>query len=241
MSSSVILPPPSSASVQGQGTSLAHRMPRLTERAKALLTAVNLHYAGVAALLVFVLYLALHLVFTIQALHAADADAQARQRITLRAAQIAAEPLRGIDVKIANSTKDANEFSLTRLPYETSQIAAELGALTQKQNIRLSRVQYAYAPVLSGAGALTEARLDASLSGDYRPLVEFINSLERDKMFFVINGITLTGGQSGAVNLRMRLTTYLRSPVGDEETAAAAAVPAAANGAAAAAGTGGAQ
>ena len=52
--------------------------------------------------------------------------------------------------------------------------------------------------------------IDARLSGDYRPLVQFINSLERDKMFFVINGVTLTGQQTGTVNLRLRLTTYLR-------------------------------
>jgi hypothetical protein len=60
--------------------------------------------------------------------------------------------------------------------------------------------------------------MDASLSGDYRPLVLFINSLERDKMFFVIYGLTLTGQQSGTVGLRLRLTTYLRSPVGTESS-----------------------
>jgi hypothetical protein len=68
------------------------------------------------------------------------------------------------------------------------------------------------------AGALTEVRMDASLSGDYRPLVLFINSLERDRMFFLIDGVTLTGQQSGTVGLRLRLTTYLRQPVGAEST-----------------------
>ena len=58
--------------------------------------------------------------------------------------------------------------------------------------------------------------MDASLSGDYRPLVLFVNSLERDKMFFLITGVTLTGQQSGTVGLRVRVTTYLRSPVGTE-------------------------
>jgi hypothetical protein len=53
-------------------------------------------------------------------------------------------------------------------------------------------------------------RIDASLSGDYRPLVELINSLERDKTFFVINTMTLTGQQTGTVSLRLGLTTYLR-------------------------------
>ena len=33
---------------------------------------------------------------------------------------------------------------------------------------------------------------------------------DRDKMFFVINGVTLTGQQSGTVTLRLRLTTFLR-------------------------------
>jgi hypothetical protein len=60
--------------------------------------------------------------------------------------------------------------------------------------------------------------MDASLSGDYRPLVVFINELERNKMFFLINGVTLTGQQSGTVGLRLRLTTYLRAPIGDEKT-----------------------
>ena len=60
--------------------------------------------------------------------------------------------------------------------------------------------------------------MDASLSGDYRPLVEFINGLERNKIFFLINGVTLTGQQSGTVSLRLRLTTYLRAPIGDEKT-----------------------
>ena len=56
----------------------------------------------------------------------------------------------------------------------------------------------------------------ASLSGDYKPLVLFVNGLERDKMFFLITGVTLTGQQSGTVGLRVRLTTYLRAPEGKE-------------------------
>jgi hypothetical protein len=46
--------------------------------------------------------------------------------------------------------------------------------------------------------------------------VEFLNALERDKQFFLIDGVGLTGQQSGTVNLRLRLTTYLRTPQGAE-------------------------
>jgi hypothetical protein len=82
--------------------------------------------------------------------------------------------------------------------------------LTKKAGVRFTGAQYVPEPVLAGsAGELTEVRIDARLSGDYRPLVQFINSLERDKMFFAIKGVTLTGQQTGTVNLRLRLTTYL--------------------------------
>ena len=53
--------------------------------------------------------------------------------------------------------------------------------------------------------------MDASLSGEYAPLMHFINGLERSKTFFLINGLTLTGSQGGLVNLRLRLITYLHA------------------------------
>ena len=56
-------------------------VPRLTERARALLTELNLHYAGVALLLVLVLYLGLHLLFVWQTLGSLNADAMDRQRV----------------------------------------------------------------------------------------------------------------------------------------------------------------
>ena len=56
-----------------------------------------------------------------------------------------------------------------------------------------------------------ELRLDASLTGEYAPLMHFINGLERSKTFFLISGLTLTGQQGGTVNLRLRLNTYLHA------------------------------
>jgi hypothetical protein len=73
--------------------------------------------------------------------------------------------------------------------------------------------------------------MDASVSGDYRPIVEFINGLERDKMFFLVNGINLSGQQTGMVNLRIRLTTYLRAANEKEASAQPAAEPAPTGGA----------
>jgi len=211
MSTAAVIPPPNSSS-------LLRRVPRLTAQARALLTAMNLHFAGVAALAVLALYCVVHLVLVLQGLKAHDAAALDQQRVDLRSAELAAMPLRGLDKKLLVSTADADAFYARRLPYAISEVAAELGALTKRQGVHLTRIQYAYAPVLSGADALTEVKMDASVSGDYKPIVQFINTAERDKVFFVINSINLTGQQTGQVNLRMRLTTYLRSPLSGELT-----------------------
>ena len=205
MSTAVAIPPPNS-------TSMLRRVPRLTARARQLLTAVNLHFAGVAALIVLDLFLLAHLAFAWQAVSATDGDAIAQQRTMLTAAQIAGRPLQGIDQKLTDSTAQADDFYAHRLPYAYSQVLSELGAVTNRAGVRLSRVQYSQLPVLSGSSALTEVRMDASISGDYRAVVGFINGIERDRLFFVIGNITLTGQQTGQVNLRLRLTTFLRAP-----------------------------
>lgn len=207
--SAAAVPTPSSSSV-------ARRAPRLTERARALLTEMNLHFAGVAALGVLVLYLAIRLFVLWQGLQSNDADALAGERAQLTAAEIAARPTRGLGAKVTSSTAEADAFYAARLPYAYSQVAAELGVLTRRAGVRLTRVQYAETPALAGKDTLTEVRMDASVSGEYRAIMQFINALERDRMFFVISGINLTGAQGGQVNLRVRLTTFLRLPTGDE-------------------------
>jgi hypothetical protein len=193
---------------------------------------LHLHWAGVALLLAVNIYLAarLGLLWHDAGTHSAEAIAQ--QRLERRAADAAAEPLRGVDAKVAESTAEADRFYRERLPVVQSQVVAELGELAKKNNVRMTRATYTPAVVLAGtANELTEEKIDASLSGDYRPLMQFINALERDRTFFVIDGVTLNGQQSGLVNLRLRLKTYLRggadgATVSGADGASGAAIPA---------------
>ena len=183
----------------------------IRERTRGWLTALNLHWAGVAALGLVNVYLLVHMAFAYQTARSNDADAIAAARVDMKTAQIAAKPLEGLDAKLLTSSEQADRFTLERLPLNYSEVAAELGVLAKKQNVRLARVQYKQSPVAGdAAGQLTEVQMDASLAGDYRALVTFINSLERDKVFFVISALTLTGQQTGQVSLRLRVTTYLR-------------------------------
>jgi type IV pilus assembly protein PilO len=197
------------------------------ERIRDIVTPLNLHFGMVGLLALVNLYLLINMVFAWQAANSQNAAAIAQQTTQMQAAEHAAQPLRGLDAKLTKATASADDFYERRLPFADSQVIAELGALAKKQDVKLSHVQYADSPVLEGAvGAVTQVRIDASLIGEYRSLVVFINNLERDRLFFQISGVTLTGQQSGTVNLRIKLTTYLRAPVGNESSAKMVAVDA---------------
>lgn len=186
---------------------------------------LNLHWAAVGLLVLLNVYLLVHMFVLWHLSRNFDAAARDQQRTELRIATVAVQPLRGLDDKLNAATKGADEFYKDRLPQSYSEVISELGALTRKAGVRLTGAQYTPAIVLPNSpGQLTELDIDSRLSGDYRPLMMFLNSLERDKMFFVIGAVTFNGQQSGTVNLRLRLTTYLRG--GPPPAAEAAAAPA---------------
>ncbi len=191
---------------------------KMTARTRELLTALNLHYAGAAILGLICLYLLTGMAFAYQKARSQNDEAIVSQQVALKTAQIQAQPLEGLDTKLKSATGQADQFYLERLPVSYSEFLTELGALAKKQGVRLTRVQYAPSTVTGEtAGQLTQVQMDAGLTGQYRSLVQFINGLERDKTFFVIGGVTLTGQQTGLVNLRIRVATYLRNPLTDEE------------------------
>ncbi|MGB9145826.1 MAG: hypothetical protein WCC14_08405, partial [Acidobacteriaceae bacterium] len=122
--------------------------------------------------------------------------------------------LNGLPEKVTQASVDAQKFYDERIAPNYSTIAAQLDGLTVKDQVRLARDEYSPSPAIDG---LTEVRIDAGLSGQYTDLMHFINDLERDKdhVFFTIDAIALTGQQGGLVNLRLRLTTYLRAGATD--------------------------
>lgn len=173
------------------------------------ITARHWHYVLVGVLILVNLALAVRLAYAWQRAKAGDAAQLQQRESQYQAMRLKTKPLRGLDRKIDQAKVDQQAFYDKRFPASDSAVLKELGALAVKNNVLLSREQYAYGKLDQGA---YEIRLDASLSGDYAPIVRFINDLERDNMFFIIDGIALSGQQNGIVSLRMRLTTFLRSP-----------------------------
>jgi len=53
--------------------------------------------------------------------------------------------------------------------------------------------------------------VQADLSGDYLQIARFINELERDKLFYIVDGVQLGSSESGTVRLQITVETYLRT------------------------------
>ncbi len=119
------------------------------------------------------------------------------------------EPLRGLDKKIPIARKQIEEFYAQRLPSQDSAISADLGKVAAQTGVRIGGVRYTMKdPEPFGVRRL---EIEADLAGDYLQLVRFINALERDQMFFLVDSVGLGGEQGGVVKLQIKLETYLKT------------------------------
>ncbi len=169
---------------------------------------LNLHLVAAGALAVLILVLGLRFFVSWHTLHASGPEQVAQEQVIYRTLQLQMFPLLGLPQKVSQTRVQAQEFYNQRFPGAYSTISAAIYDLAGKNNVRLTRLSYIQTPSSPG---LAEVRMDASLSGEYAPLMHFINGLERSKTFFLINGLTFTGQQGGSVNLRLVLTTYLHA------------------------------
>jgi Tfp pilus assembly protein PilO len=165
------------------------------------------HFAGFAVLLVLAIGLAIRLGLDWAAMDSRSSDVLAGKQVELKALEFQTAPLRGLDQRVEKAREQIQAFDEKRIPANYSLISSRIGDLEVASGVRLSRVQYTQGKPDSG---LTEISMDAGISGDYRSIMRFVNSIERDKTFFIIRAMTLTGQQSGQVNLRMQLSTWLR-------------------------------
>lgn len=118
-------------------------------------------------------------------------------------------PWRGLDKKLPRAKQQIAEFYQERFPAEESSISASLGSVASSSGVRISGVKYDVkdAPI----EGLERIEIAANLSGDYLQLMRFINALERNKLFFVIDGVELGSEQNGIVGLQLKIETYMRS------------------------------
>jgi type IV pilus assembly protein PilO len=175
------------------------------------------HYVGFGIMVVLVIGLSIRFGLDWAATNGRSTDALATKQVELKGLDLQTAPLRGLDKRVVESRSQIEEFYKKRIPPNYSSIATRVGELQVKSEVRLSGLQYTQGP--PGAD-LTGITMDGGISGTYSQIMRFVNSLERDQTFFVIRGMNLTGQKAGLVNLRLKVSTWLRP-----EDAAASGLP----------------
>ena len=119
------------------------------------------------------------------------------------------EPLRGMDNKIKLAKDQINGFYKDRFAAKDSDLTNELGKLAAQNGVRIQQAKYKQED--AEASGIIPVAIEGSFSGDYLQLVRFINTLERSKVFFNVDGVDLAGEGAGPVRLEITMHSYLRS------------------------------
>jgi type IV pilus assembly protein PilO len=125
----------------------------------------------------------------------------------------ATAPLENLPRKVELASQQISEFYKNRFPSHNSQILTELGKLAAANGVRIEQARYkskdnnAKEVPVPGLQAVV---MEADMAGSYTGLAKFINALERDEMFFIINNVTLGGEPQGQVKLSVSMETYLK-------------------------------
>ncbi|HEX4029322.1 MAG TPA: GspMb/PilO family protein [Terracidiphilus sp.] len=180
---------------------------RISPWRERLASPLTWHYAGCALLVVVAIFMAVRLGLDWVAIDSHASEVLAGKQVELKAMQVQTTPLRGLDKRVEHSRDQVGAFYAKRIPPNYSTISSRISALEVASGVRLTRVEYTQG---EPGNYLTKIAMDASITGEYPAIMRFINSLERDPIFFVIEGMTLTGQQGGTVSLRMQVSTWLR-------------------------------
>jgi type IV pilus assembly protein PilO len=139
----------------------------------------------------------------------ADQRQQELQQSWLQLKSRESAPWRGLDKKIPLAQRQIEDFYQDRFPAEDSSIAADLGKLASQTGVRMSAERYTHKD--SDVEGLQRVEIEADLSGNYLQLVRFINALERNRLFFIVDSLELGSEQNGVVKLQIKVETYLRA------------------------------
>lgn len=114
-----------------------------------------------------------------------------------------------VDTRVQEARKQIDQFYRDRLPAEASAISVELGKLASESGVQLATAHYNATD--TDVADLEQVTVTANLSGNYLQIVKFINLLERDHLFFIVDNVNLVErGTGGTVSLQVVAETYLR-------------------------------
>jgi type IV pilus assembly protein PilO len=117
---------------------------------------------------------------------------------------------------IPKTQKDCDRFEQSLFPASSgySAVRAELGSIARKSGSRLENIAFKQTDVANRG--MTEVAIDATVTGDYKSVIGFLNGLQRSPSLYGVDSLTLateTSNQSSAnvIKVALHLKTYFRT------------------------------
>jgi len=117
-------------------------------------------------------------------------------------------PPQTVDARVKQAREEIAHFYEDRFPSSASSIFEQLGKVATENHVHLSQANYKTSD--TDMPGLQQVLIGATLSGSYPDVMKFINSLERDKMFFIVDNVNLGDQSSGTVRLNLMVESYMR-------------------------------
>jgi Tfp pilus assembly protein PilO len=177
-------------------------------RRRAIITGVVLLVLGDAALAVYSWQLA-------------SAPQTPRQEFTLEMRKhdlLKADIKRAQDIrnKIPAIQKDCDQFEKSLFPASSgySAVTAELDGLARKAGIQIEDRGFRSTEIADRK--MKEVLIDATVNGDYRSVVQFLNNVQRSANLYEVDALALATenanqGNSGALKVAVHMKTYFRA------------------------------
>lgn len=118
--------------------------------------------------------------------------------------------------KIPAIQKDCEKFEQSLFPASSgySAVTSELGGIAKKSGIALEDLAFRQTEIVS-RGA-TEVAIDATVNGDYKSVIQFLNAVQRSGNLYEVDTLALATenagqGLSGVIKVSLHLKTYFRT------------------------------
>lgn len=135
-------------------------------------------------------------------------EREAQYGLELQQKKAAEVPLHGIDKKLIDDRVQVQKLYKNVVPNRWSEISAEIDKLAQQNGILAQNTRYITKD--TGLPDVQRISVQTSITGDYAKLARFMNSLERDKLLFLITEVSLSGQEGGTVQLQLKFDTFLK-------------------------------
>ncbi len=112
--------------------------------------------------------------------------------------------------------KDCERFEQSLFPASSgySAVRSELGATARKSGVHLEDLVFKQTEIASRG--MTEVLIDATVDGDYKSVIGFLNGLQRSANLYAVDALTLGSESSNQVSsnvikVALHLRTYFRT------------------------------